>query len=157
MNRGIKFHNKCLNIPKLSPKLSISVEHRNMPKKKKEKEEKLFHCQQNLLHNFQIDNKSSFLFDVLTFICSEANKLSNCGIYYARQLWFKSWKKIGKFDLEEYLKDNSHLLALFSQAAQQTLRSVYESFKSYYELLVLFNTGELDFKPKHPNYLKKGG
>jgi IS605 OrfB family transposase len=125
-------------------------------KKKKEKEDKLFHCQQNLLHDFQIDNKSS-LFDLLTFICSEANKLSNCVIYYARQLWFKSWKKIGKFDLEEYLKDNPHFPVLFSQAAQQTLRTVYESFKSYYELLFLFNTGELDFRPKPPNYLKKGG
>lgn len=99
-------------------------------KKKKEKEDKLFHCQQNLLHNFQIDNKSS-LFDVLTFICSEANKLSNCSIYYARQLWFKAWNKLGKFDLDEIMRTNPHFPVLHSDAATQTLRTVTESFNSY--------------------------
>lgn len=126
-----------------------------MPTKKK-KEDKLYHCQQNLLTNMPIDD-SSCLFDVLTFICSEANKLSNCGIYYARQLWFKAWSYIGKFDLVEYYKDHLHYQALHSQVAQQTLSTVYESFRSYYELWSLFLAGKLEFKPSPPNYLKKGG
>jgi transposase len=59
--------------------------------------------------------------------------------------------------LVEQYKEHPHYQALHSQAAQQTLLTVAESFQSYYELLSLFKNGELEFKPKPPNYLKKGG
>ncbi len=113
-------------------------------------------CQQNLLANIEIDSNTS-LFDVLGFICSEANKLTNCAIYYARQLYFKTGKLIGKFDLDAQYKKNLHYVAMFSQSAQQTLLSVYESFRSYSGLKALFRTGELDQRPKLPNYRTKGG
>ncbi|PSO66974.1 MAG: transposase, partial [Cyanobacteria bacterium QH_7_48_89] len=45
-------------------------------------------CQQQLLK----DN-----LEVLEFICSEAHKLTNCGIYYARQLYFKANQIVGKY------------------------------------------------------------
>lgn len=76
---------------------------------------------------------------VLEFICSEANKLTNCAVYYARQLWFKTGKIIGKYDLDDKLKDNLHFKALRSAVAQQCVRSVYESFASYRQLLQLMN------------------
>ncbi len=82
-------------------------------------------CQQNLVSNQDVTEETT-LFDVLEFICSEANKLTNCGIYYARQLYFKTGKLINKFSLDAQYKDNLHYKALFSQSAQQTLLSVFE-------------------------------
>ena len=94
---------------------------------------------------------------VLEFICSEANKLTNCAIYYARQLWLKTRKIIGKYDLDSELKNNLHFKALRSASAQQCVRSVYESMRSYAQLLKLFISGELGERPRLPKYRKKGG
>lgn len=94
---------------------------------------------------------------VLEFVCEEANKLTNCGIYYARQWLFKTGKYISRFDLNYHCKNNRHFAALAAKASQQVLGSVYESFKSYRELLKRWKKGELENKPKLPNYRKKGG
>jgi IS605 OrfB family transposase len=94
---------------------------------------------------------------VLEFICSQANKLTNCAIYYARQLWFKTRQIIGKYDLDAELKSNLHFKALRSAVAQQCVRSVYESFASYKKLNRLFLEGQLTDKPRPPKYRKKGG
>ncbi len=111
----------------------------------------MFGCQQNLI------NPNPELKAVLEFICSESNKLTNCGIYYARQLFFKTGKIIGKFDLEKEYKANKHASVMHSQAAQQILRSVAESFKSYKELDKKHKKGELHFRPRLPNYRDKNG
>ncbi|MBD2078257.1 IS200/IS605 family element transposase accessory protein TnpB [Phormidium sp. FACHB-592] len=94
---------------------------------------------------------------VLEFVCSEANKLTNQGLYYARQWYFKTGKYVSKFDLNYQYKPSKHFAALAAQAAQQVLGSVYEAFKSYRELLKLWRAGELADKPKLPNYRTKGG
>jgi IS605 OrfB family transposase len=111
----------------------------------------MFGCQQVLL------NPNNELRAVVEFICSEANKLTNQGIYYARQLHFKTGRWIGKFTLDAEYKSSKHFQVLYSQAAQQVLRSVYESFKSYRALSKLWRDGELAEKPKLPDYRKKGG
>ncbi|HEY9871982.1 MAG TPA: transposase [Candidatus Obscuribacterales bacterium] len=107
----------------------------------------MFGCQQCLIESTPI----------LEFICSEANKLTNQGIYYARQWYCKTGKYIGKFDLNNQYKSSKHFQALYSQAAQQVLGSVYESFKSYKGLLKLWRSGGLPDLPKLPNYRTKGG
>ncbi|MDF5720590.1 MAG: transposase [Rhizonema sp. PD37] len=114
-------------------------------------EEIIYGCQQNLI------SPDKELAAVLEFICSESNKLTNSGIYYARQLFFKTKKIVGKYDLEAEYKSNPHFQALHSQAAQQILRSVAESFKSFKELSKLFRRGELKDKPKPPKYRKPKG
>jgi putative transposase len=106
-----------------------------------------FGCQQCLIESTP----------VLEFICSEANKLTNQGIYLARQKYLKTGKYVGKFDLNNEYKSSRHFQALYSQAAQQVLGSVYESFRSYKELLKLWRSGELPDKPRLPNYRRKGG
>lgn len=111
----------------------------------------MYGCQQNLV------NPDDELRAVLEFICSESHKLTNCGIYYARQLFFKTGKLIGKYDLEKEYKTNKHYQVLHSQAAQQILRSVAESFKSFKELDKKYSKGELHFKPKLPKYRKGNG
>jgi len=110
----------------------------------------LYGCQQEL-----IKNPENLPF--LEYLCATANKLINCGIYLARQWYFKLRHITGKYDLEKNLKSNSNYQFLHSQAAQQTLRGVAESFKSYKELSYKHLAGQLEHKPQLPKYRKKGG
>lgn len=111
----------------------------------------MYGCQQVLI------KKDNELINILTFLCEESHKLTNMGIYYARQLYFKAKKGIGKFDLIALYKNNNHYKVLHSQAAQQTLLSVAESFKSYYGLVRAYQQGKILDRPRIPNYRKKGG
>lgn len=110
----------------------------------------MFGCQQVLIGNTQI-------LPYLEFICSEANKLINCGTYYGRQIYFKTGKIISKFDLNYEYKKNLHYQFLCAQAAQQVLLSVAEAFNSFRKLKVSYKKGEIQDKPKLPKYRKKGG
>lgn len=93
---------------------------------------------------------------VLEYLCSESNKLTNCAIYYARQMWFKTHKFVTGFDLVKAVGTNRHFNAMPSDAAVQTCLSVGESVKSFSELLKKSKSGELEQKPKFPNYRKNG-
>ena len=106
-------------------------------------------CQQVLLH------PDSNTRAILEFICSESNKLANCGIYLARQLYFKTGRIPNKAKLHRLLKFNPHFQALHSHAAQQTLTTVAESFSSFLSVIKGWRSGEIPDKPKLPNYKKK--
>ena len=95
---------------------------------------------------------------VLEYICSESNKLHNCAVYYARQMWFKAKKYCTGFDLINEMRssENRHFQSFNSDAAAQTCVSVGESIKSFSELLKMWFNGELEEKPKFPNYRKPG-
>ena len=108
----------------------------------------MYGCQQILV------SQDKNLINLLTFLCEESHKLTNQGIYYARQLYFKAQKRIGKYDLEKEYKTNNHYKVLYSQAAQQILRTVAESFKSYYGLIKAYKAGKITDRPKIPNYRK---
>ncbi|MUL35560.1 RNA-guided endonuclease InsQ/TnpB family protein [Gloeocapsopsis dulcis] len=110
----------------------------------------MYGCQQVCIND-------STLKPYLEFVCSEANKLINCGIYYARQLYFKTGKIISKLDLNYECKPNIHFKFMHSQASQQSLMSVAESFVSYKGLLAAYNAGKLADRPKLPNYRTKRG
>lgn len=111
----------------------------------------MYGCQQVLV------SQNNDLINILTFLCEESHKLTNMGIYYARQLYFKARKGIGQFDLEKEYKASNHYKVLYSQAAQQILRTVAESFKSYYGLIKAYKAGKITDKPRIPNYRKKEG
>ncbi|MGD1700370.1 RNA-guided endonuclease InsQ/TnpB family protein [Dapis sp. BLCC M229] len=111
----------------------------------------MYCCQQVLV------GKNPELISILTFLCEQSHKLTNMGIYYGRQLYFKARRSIGKYDLEKLYKNNYHYKVLYSQAAQQILRTVAESFRSYYGLTKAFIDGKIPDKPRIPNYRKKGG
>ena len=112
----------------------------------------MYGCQQVLL------NLNEFDYEMWEFLCRESNKLYNCGIYDIRQRYFHVGKiDLNKFELWGYGKDNEHYKIFYSQAAQQTLKSVNEAFVSYTGLLSDFYRGEREEKPKLPNYRKKGG
>ncbi|MGM3308068.1 RNA-guided endonuclease InsQ/TnpB family protein [Anabaena sp. WFMT] len=101
-------------------------------------------------------NPNSALKGVLEFLCSESVKLANCGTYYARQLFWKTGKIPGKFDLHRELRNNPHCSSMYSQVAQQCLTTVAESFKSYVGLIKSIKKGTLTQKSKLPGY-RKGG
>ena len=111
----------------------------------------MYGCQQILL------NPDKDLLAILLFLCQQANKLTNCGIYYARQHYFKGRCFIGKFDLEKEYKQHKLYKSFHSQAAQQILRSVYESFVSFKKLNKKYCAGELADKPRLPKYRRKDG
>jgi IS605 OrfB family transposase len=94
---------------------------------------------------------------VLEYLCSEANSLYNCTVYLARQLYFKENKFSNGRWLSTQMKHNSHMKALYTSAAQQVCISVGEAFKGFKQLIKLYKGGELNFKPKPPNYRKSGG
>lgn len=107
-------------------------------------------CQQVLI------KPSTELRAILEYVCTEANKLSNCGIYYARQMYFKAGKIVSKFDLHKQLNKNSHFGALQSQVAQQTLTTIAESFRSFVGLSKAYRKRTIAERPRLPKYRKQG-
>lgn len=110
----------------------------------------MYGCQQQLIYT----NDSTKA--VLEFICSEVNKLSNCAIYYCRQMYFKAHKYVSNYELDEIMKTNLHFKARRSAVAQQACHKVGESFKSYRKLAKLYREGKLKNKPKLPSYKRIG-
>jgi len=94
---------------------------------------------------------------LLEYLCEQSGKLYNSGLYFARQLFFKTNKLLtGKFDLAYEPSVAKSILAesLPSIPAQQTLMSVTEAFRSFKELKQRYLSGDLIFKPRMPNYLE---
>jgi len=96
---------------------------------------------------------------VLEFLCSESSKLTNCDIYYARQMYFKTGQIPSRSDLHKVLvteNRNLHYKAFYSDTAQQILTTVAESFKSFVGLLKGIKEGAVTQRPTLPNY-RQGG
>ncbi|PNK13251.1 RNA-guided endonuclease InsQ/TnpB family protein [Cylindrospermopsis raciborskii] len=111
----------------------------------------MYGCQQVLIKS----DKS--ITAILEYVCTEAKKLTNCGVYYSRQMYFKTGYIPSRADLHKQLgtyQKNVHYQALYSDTSQQILTSVAESFKSYIELVKAAKKGEVSQKPKLPNYCK---
>ncbi|MDJ0801173.1 MAG: transposase [Calothrix sp. MO_167.B12] len=122
-----------------------------MAKKKDKKNEKPMGVQQMLLCPSK-ETKA-----ILDYLCQQSGKLYNCGVYFARQTFFKTGKlSTGKFDLiyEPTVSKTTLAQSMPSAPMQQTLMSVAEAFKSYKKLRKKFSEKTLYFKPKPPTYLK---
>ena len=76
----------------------------------------MFGCQQVLIKS---DKETQ---SILKYLCSESAKLSNCGIYYSRQLYFKTGRIPNRAELHKVLgTENLHYKAFYSDTAQQIL------------------------------------
>ena len=96
---------------------------------------------------------------VLEYLCSESAKLSNCGIYYSRQLYFKTGRVPNRAQLHKVLgteNQNLHYKAFYSDTAQQILTGVAESFKSFLGLLKGIKNGTVTQRPRLPGYRQSG-
>lgn len=111
-----------------------------------------FGCQQNLLLLSREDQA------VLEYLCQESNKVYNCALYYARQMFFKAKKFVNRAELcsEMAKSKNKHFGAMYVSSAQQTCNAVAEAFKSFKALQKLWLSGKLASKPAPPNYRKQG-
>ena len=113
----------------------------------------MFGCQQVLIKSDK-DTQA-----VLEYLCSESAKLSNCGIYYSRQLYFKTGRIPNRAQLHKVLgteNQNLHYKAFYSDTAQQILTGVAESFKSFLGLLKGIKNGRVTQRPKLPGYRQSG-
>ncbi|HCV30590.1 MAG TPA: transposase, partial [Microcoleaceae bacterium UBA9251] len=86
-----------------------------------------------------------------------SNNLFNVGTYESRQQYFKNQIAVKYPDLYKITKANENYGLLYSQVAQQSLKSVAESFTSFRALEKLANQGEIHQKPRLPKYRTKGG
>jgi putative transposase len=107
-------------------------------------------CQQVLLH------PDCELAAVLEYVGGEANKVCNCAVYYARQVWFKEKRFVKQSELCRQMKWNPHFTAMYVSSAQQVWNGVVVAFRGFRELLKLFWAGQLEVKPKPPNYGNAG-
>ncbi len=84
----------------------------------------MYGCQQILV------SQEKDLVRILQFLCEEAHKLTNMGIYYARQLYFKAKKGIGKFDLEKVYKTNNHYRVLSRKNREREIATRFNGWQA---------------------------
>ena len=96
----------------------------------------------------QVKHLSKKEFRNLKYLSHIAKNLTNEAIYNIRQYYFNKKK---------YLSYNENYKKLNSNMAQQILKEVDGSFKSFFGLLKLAKNGQYNGKIKLPNYLDKDG
>ncbi len=106
-------------------------------------------------------NLAEFETKVLEFICRRSSSLYNQAVYYVKrnhQLTHPGLLPNVPYEqLAADLKEEWNYTMLYSQVAQQTLKSVSEAFSSYRGLMQAWWSKELEQEPKQPKYRKKGG
>jgi len=108
-------------------------------------------CQQTLI-------KDKEVIPILQYLCQQSNKVYNCALYYARQVYFKTKRLVNYAALCTEMKraKNKHFMAMYVSSAQQTCKSVAEELLSFKTNLQLFLQGKLSAKPNLPRYRKAG-
>ena len=105
----------------------------------------------------QVKHLSKKEFRNLKYLCHIAKNLKNQAIYNVRQHYFKNRKYLSYNENYKMLKNSKNYKKLNSNMAQQILKEVDESFKSFFALLKLAKNGQYNGKIKLPNYLDKDG
>ena len=115
--------------------------------------------------------------DYFLWQCRHSNSLYNSVVFVVRQAHFEACPRYEYFDENQMyrtaykdrlvkasyaqlckdFKDNKHYQALGGQQAQQTIKSTVEAFSSYNKLIRQWWQGELNKKPRIPNYRTSGG
>ena len=105
----------------------------------------------------QVKHLSKKEFRNLKYLCHIAKNLKNQAIYNVRQHYFNNKKYLSYNENYKILKDSENYKKLNSNMAQQILKEVDESFKSFFALLKLAKKDQYNGKIKLPNYLAKDG
>ena len=106
----------------------------------------------------QVKHLSKKEFRNLKYLCHIAKNLKNQAIYNVRQHYFKNKKYLSYNENYKMLKNSENYKKLNSNMAQQILKEVDGSFKSFFGLLKLAKNGQYNFKDiKLPKYLDKDG
>ena len=106
----------------------------------------------------QVKHLSKKEFRNLKYLSHIAKNLTNEAIYNIRQYYFKNKKYLSYNENYKILKNSENYKKLNSNMAQQILKEVDGSFKSFFGLLKLVKNGQYDNKKiKLPRYLAKDG
>lgn len=106
----------------------------------------------------QIKHLSKEDYNSIKELCHTAKSLSNEAIFNVRQYYFNEGEFLKYEKNYVLLKNSSNYKALNSNMAQQILKEVDGSFKSFFSLLKLAKQGKYSFKDcKLPRYLPKDG
>ena len=106
----------------------------------------------------QVKHLSKKEFRNLKYLSHIAKNLTNEAIYNIRQYYFNKKKYLSYNENYKMLKNSENYKKLNSNMAQQILKEVDGSFKSFFGLLKLAKNGQYDNKKiKLPNYLDKDG
>ncbi|WYD42773.1 transposase [Fusobacterium nucleatum] len=104
----------------------------------------------------QVKHLSKKEFRNLKYLSHIAKNLTNEAIYNIRQYYFKNKKYLSYNKNYKILKNSENYKKLNSNMAQQILKEVDGSFKSFFGLLKLAKNGQYDNKKiKLPKYLAK--
>ena len=106
----------------------------------------------------QIKHLSKEDYKSIKELCHIAKNLTNEAIYNVRQYYFTEDKFLKYEKNYMLLKSSPNYKELNSNMAQQILKEVDGSFKSFFGLIKLAKQGKYSFKDcKMPHYLPKGG
>ena len=106
----------------------------------------------------QVKHLSKKEFRNLKYLSHIAKNLTNEAIYNIRQYYFQNKKYLSYNENYKILKNSGNYKKLNSNMAQQILKEVDGSFKSFFGLLKLAKNGKYNFKDiKLPKYLAKDG
>lgn len=106
----------------------------------------------------QVKHLSKEDYKIIKQLCHIAKNLTNQAIYNVRQYYFDEGEYLNYEKNYTLLKASENYKMLNSNMAQQILKEVDGSFKSFFGLLKLAKKGNDSFKDcKLPNYLPKDG
>lgn len=106
----------------------------------------------------QVKHLSKEEYHILKELCHTAKNLANEAIYHIRQYYFTKGKYLKYEKNYALLKNSPNYKMLNSNMAQQILKEVDGSWKSFFGLLKLAKKGNYSFKDcKLPHYLPKDG
>ncbi|MBE9217042.1 transposase [Plectonema cf. radiosum LEGE 06105] len=100
-------------------------------------------------------NKSEFV--ALRELCRLSKNLYNVGLYTVRQYFFQERKHLRYESAYHLCKTSENYKFLNTDIAQQTLKVVDRTFKSFYGLISAVKNGSYQQKVKLPNYLPING
>ena len=94
----------------------------------------------------QVKHLSKKEFRNLKYLCHIAKNLKNQAIYNVRQYYFNKKKYLSYNENYKMLKNSENYKKLNSNMAQQILKEIDGSFKSFFGLLKLAKNGQYDNK-----------
>jgi IS605 OrfB family transposase len=112
----------------------------------------MYATQKNQLRRFSHQE-----FNALTALTRLSKNLFNVALYESRQYFFNERKRLSYESNYHICKSNENYQLLNTDIAQQTMKVVDRSMRSFLGLLKAIRIGRCDQKPQLPRYLPKEG
>jgi len=108
-----------------------------------------------LATNNRIKTKNKVKFAILKELTHSSKNLYHKALYTIRQHFFSTKKYLPYKEVYYLLKGSDEYKRVSSNAGQQTLKQVDNTFKSFFKLLKVKNQGKWNNKVHIPKYLDK--